>query len=226
MIKTYTANGVVNLELYFEGNANIIFNKSNSNSLSTKIDYLSNTLVFKENNSNGNYKLTIEDPNKSDNLKHFMDVFNNVNSFKDIVKNISSLSLDTENEVMNIEVELPSSLGSFNFKLNNGLAKFNFVNTKVLDIKGNNLSLDLNNDISIVNANIKINNSNIEMAVNNKLNNMDIKGNKGNLSFYRDKNANDIGIQCKGNNIIKEGVLETSNNIIKCKLNSGIIKVN
>jgi len=229
MINEYSANGIVELELAIEGSVNINFNKSNSNSFFIKIEFTNKELMFSETNDNGCYKLKVFDPNNEKDLSDLNEIFHNVNSFGDIVKNMAIFGMkhkDTNSEILNITVELPQKLNNFKLKTNNGLAIFNYIDADDVNIKGNNLSVELINDISMRNCTIKTNNTNLKILLTDRLEGMNIKSNNADISFYKTENAQDIGIEYKGNNVIEQGILKSTRNIVFCKINNGAIKVN
>jgi len=229
MINEYSANDIVELELAIEGSVNINFNKSNSDSFFIKIEFINEELVFSETNDNGRYKLKVFDPNNEKDLSDLNEIFHNVNSFGDIVKNMAIFSMkhkDTNSEILNITVELPQKLNNFKLKTNNGLAIFNYIDANDVNIKGNNLSAELINDISMQNCTIKTNNTNLKILLTDRLEGMNIKSNNADISFYKTENTQDIGIEYKGNNVIEQGILKSTRNIVFCKMNNGAIKVN
>jgi len=229
MINEYSAKSIVELELAIEGSVNISFNKSNTDSFFIKIEFTNKELEFTETNDSGYYKLEVINPNNEKDLSDFNEIFHNVNSFGDIIKNIAIFGMkhkNTKSEVLKITVELPHKLNNFRLKTNNGLATFNYINATDVNIKGNNLSAELINDISMKNCTIKTNNTNLRILLTDRLEEMNIKSNNADISFYKTEDAQEIGIKYKGNNVIEQGTLKSTKNIVFCKMNNGAIKVN
>ena len=233
MINKYSAKDIIELELAIEGSVNITFDKSNTDSFFTKIEFENKELVFTETNNNGFYKLEVINPNHEKDLSDLNEIFHNVNNFGDIIKNIAIFGMkhkdmkkDNKSEILNITVELPKKLNKFKLKTNNGLATFNYIDADDVNIKGNNLSAELINDISMKNCTIKTNNTNLRILLTDRLEGMNIKSNNADISFYKTEDTQEIGIEYKGNNVIEQGILKSTRNIIFCKMNNGAIKVN
>lgn len=228
MIHEYSAKDILELELAIDGNVNINFNKSDTDSFYAKIEFTNKGLEFIETNNSGCYKLNIVNPNNEKDLSDLNEIFHNVNSFGDIVKNIAIFGMkhkDTESEILKITVDLPHKLNTFMLKTNNGLAVFNYINADDVNIKGNNLSAELIHEVSMKNCIIKTNNTKLKILLTDRLEEMKIKSNNADILFYKAKDTQEIGIEYKGNNVIEQGALKSTRNIVFCKMNNGVIKV-